>query len=208
MQRRKALLTVLALVCNGTITLDTKTQTYTITTGDTLTSIAKKFNRGIYEIAKVNSTTNVNVINNGAVLTIPAQVCLPDSTSCLVNSPAAPTAATCILGGPGFYVVASGDTLTAIAASYQITYAALIAANSQITNPDLILVGQVINVPVCAESSCTIAPYTIKSGDIFFDLAAKFSSTVGQLLALNTGTEPGKLQIGQSITLASACKSA
>jgi LysM repeat protein len=199
---------VLALVCNGTIALDTKTQSYTVTTGDTLTSIAKKLNRGICDIAKANSITNVNVINDGAVLTIPAQVCLPYSTSCLVNSPAAPATATCILGGPSFYVVASGDTLTDIAVSYQITLAALIAANPQITNPDLILVGQVINVPVCAGSSCTIAPYTIKSGDIFFDLAAKFSSTVGQLLALNTGTEPSKLQIGQSITLALACKSA
>lgn len=186
--------------------MDEKIQSYTVVSGDTLTSIAAKYNRGICDIAKANSISNVNVINLGAVLTIPAQVCLPDSTSCL--TPTTQATATCILGGPGFYVVVSGDTLTAIAGNYKITLAALIAANPQIANPDLILVGQVINVPVCAGSSCTISPYAIKSGDIFFDLATKYGTTTGQLLALNTGADPTKLQIGQNVTIASACKSA
>lgn len=193
-------------VCNGTITLDEKVQSYTVASGDTLTSIATKFSRGICDIAKANSITNVNVVELGAKLTIPAQVCIADNTSCLTKTVEA--TATSILGGPGFYVVVSGDTLTAIAANYQITLKSLITANPQITNPDLILVGQVINVPVLAGSSCTISPYIIKSGDVFFDLAAKSGSTAGQLLALNTGLDPTKLQIGQSVTLASACKSA
>lgn len=193
-------------VCNGTITLDEKVQSYTVASGDSLKAIAAKFSRGICDIAKANGITNVNFIKLGQVLTIPAQVCIPDSTSCVSKAPEA--TATSILGGPGFYVVVSGDTLTTIAELYQITLKSLIAANPQITNPDLILVGQVINIPVLPGSSCTIAPYIVKAGDIFYDLAAKYGSTAGQLLALNTGTDPTKLAIGQSVTLASGCKSA
>ncbi|KAE9965866.1 hypothetical protein BLS_007353 [Venturia inaequalis] len=193
-------------LCNGTITLDERVQSYTIASGDSLGAIATKFNRGICNIATANKITNINFITAGQVLTIPAQVCIPDNTSCQPKTPEA--TATSILGGPGFYIVVSGDTLTAIAKNFQITLQSLIAANPAITNPDLILVGQVIIIPVLPGSSCTISPYVIKSGDIFFDLAAKFGTTAGQLLSLNTGTDPTKLAIGQTVTIASGCKNA
>lgn len=45
------------------------------------------------------------------------------------------------------YTVQSGDNLTNIAASEGVTLQALEAANPQITNPDLINVGDVINIP-------------------------------------------------------------
>ncbi|TID25767.1 putative peptidoglycan-binding lysin subgroup protein [Venturia nashicola] len=192
-------------LCNGTITLDPTVQNYTVASGDSLLKIANKFNRGPCNIAIANKITNINFIEAGAVLIIPAQVCIPDYTSCLPKDPV--YTATSILGGPGFYQVLSGDTLTNVAKLFQITLPSLIAANPLIANPDLILVGQIINVPVLPGSSCTITPYTIVKGDIFFDLAAKFGSTAGQLLALNTGTDPTKLAIGQSVTIARDCKS-
>lgn len=45
------------------------------------------------------------------------------------------------------YTVKSGDTLSGIAAQHGVTLAALLAANPQITNPNLIFAGQVINIP-------------------------------------------------------------
>ncbi len=45
------------------------------------------------------------------------------------------------------YVVGSCDTLSGIAAWLGVTVEALLAANPQITDPDLIFPGQVINVP-------------------------------------------------------------
>jgi LysM repeat protein len=45
------------------------------------------------------------------------------------------------------YVVQQGDTLSGIAQSFGISLADLEAANPQITNPDLIFPGQVINIP-------------------------------------------------------------
>jgi len=47
----------------------------------------------------------------------------------------------------GTYTVQSGDTMTSIAAQFGITLAALEAANPQISNPDMLSVGQVLNLP-------------------------------------------------------------
>ncbi|MDD4146677.1 MAG: LysM domain-containing protein, partial [Clostridia bacterium] len=45
------------------------------------------------------------------------------------------------------YVIQQGDTLYSIAARYGVTVRAILAVNPQITNPNLISVGQMIKVP-------------------------------------------------------------
>ena len=45
------------------------------------------------------------------------------------------------------YTIALGDSLYGIATKFNVTYDQLLAANPQITNPDFIVVGQVINIP-------------------------------------------------------------
>ena len=45
------------------------------------------------------------------------------------------------------YTIKLGDSLYGIATKFNVTYDQLLAANPQITNPDFIVVGQVINVP-------------------------------------------------------------
>jgi len=48
----------------------------------------------------------------------------------------------------GEYIVQSGDNLSAIAADNQVSLSDLLAANPQITNPNMIQPGQVINLPL------------------------------------------------------------
>lgn len=55
------------------------------------------------------------------------------------------------------YTVKSGDTLSAIAASFGVSLLDLIEANPQIADPDLIFPGDVINIPV--EGGQPIVPY-------------------------------------------------
>jgi len=51
-------------------------------------------------------------------------------------------------GGTGTtYTIAPGDSLTGVATKFGVTLEALISANPQISNPDVIGVGQVINIP-------------------------------------------------------------
>lgn len=45
------------------------------------------------------------------------------------------------------YIVQQGDTLTHIAASFQLPWSALWAANPEVTNPDRIFIGQQLRLP-------------------------------------------------------------
>ena len=121
--------------------------TYTVVSGDTLTTIAQRFNVGICDIQAANSAqiTDVNFITAGEVLNIPSGLCSLDNTSCI--PPAGQN--NCLANGPLSYTVVSGDTLTTISSSFGITLQALENANQQVTDPNLILVGQILNLPQC-----------------------------------------------------------
>ncbi|KZM20150.1 uncharacterized protein EKO05_0002764 [Ascochyta rabiei] len=181
------------------------TISYTLVSGDTLGSLATRFNSGICDIAKLNKITNPNSVPAGAVLTIPQGCTDPDNSSCL--APVSTPTNTCVFGVGSSYNVRGGDTLTSIANDFNITLAGLESANPGVTNPDLIQIGQLLNVTVCPGSSCEwIGTYTIKQGDTFVDLAVKFGTTTGQIESVNANVNPLFLQIGSVIVLPEDCE--
>lgn len=91
------------------------------------------------------------------------------------------------------YVVKSGDTLSNIANKYNITYQALASYNN-ITNPDIISVGQKIKIPK------TIV-YTVKSGDTLSSIAYKYGTTYQVLAKYNNITDPNVISVGQKIKI-------
>ncbi|KAM3415019.1 hypothetical protein BST61_g10156 [Cercospora zeina] len=184
----------------------TSSTTYTVKSGDTLTSIGKATGAGICDIAKASNVQNVNLISPGQVLTIPQGCTSPqDNTSCL-TAPTTPATETCVAGLPSAYIVASGDTFTSIAGDFNITLGALEGANSQVSDPNSINVGQVINVPVCPNSQCdSVGTYSIAKGDLFYDLANNYHTTVGALKALNPTVNVTDIQVGQQIILPKNC---
>ncbi|KAI8238660.1 Intracellular hyphae protein 1 [Colletotrichum sp. SAR 10_99] len=116
----------------------------TVKAGQTLTTIAQRYNSGICDIAWQNKLANPNVIFAGQVLLVPVDVCNPDNTSCIT-----PTGeATCVTGGPATYTIKSGDTFFVVAQSLGITTDSLTGANPGVAAESL-KVGQVIKVPVC-----------------------------------------------------------
>ncbi|KAH9864501.1 hypothetical protein J1614_010435 [Plenodomus biglobosus] len=187
-----------ALPCgaNGTVS-------HTIASGETLETIATRYSSGICDIASFNQIANANVIEAGATINVPTFCSTPDSTSCVAPVPTA----TCVFGVGSSYVVQSGDSLNAIAGDFNITLASVIAANSDIANPDLIQVSQVINIPVCPNSCCDwVGTYNIKSGDTFTALAKTYGTTVGQIKALNSRVDPSNIAIDQQIILPQNCR--
>lgn len=184
----------------------TSSTTYTVKSGDTLTSIAKATGAGICDIATASGLKNVNLITPGEVLTIPQGCTGPqDNTSCL-TAPTTPATETCVAGLPSAYTIQSGDTLTKVAGEFNITLPALEGANSQISDFNSIQVGQTINVPVCPNSKCSsVGTYDIVKGDLFYDLANKYHTTVGALLALNPMVNATDIPIGQQIILPKNC---
>ncbi len=116
-------------------------QLYTVKPGDTMFFIAKRNNISLQELINANpQIADPNTIYPGQVLCIPIGGPLP---SC---------------GGNHTYRVVSGDTMFEIARRFGITLDALIAANPQISDPNLIFPGQEICVPVPAAIPSVPAP--------------------------------------------------
>lgn len=104
--------------------------TYTVQAGDNLSGIAAQFGITWQELAAANNIQAPNyTIYRGQKLVIPGVSATP--------VPAAPQKT---------HVVAAGETLYSIAVQYGTTVQAIMAAN-QMTNPDLIRVGQEIVIP-------------------------------------------------------------
>ncbi|WP_214884477.1 MULTISPECIES: LysM peptidoglycan-binding domain-containing protein [unclassified Exiguobacterium] len=106
----------------------TTTVKYTVKSGDTLYKIATIYNTTVAKIAAANKITNINLISVGQVLIIPGTTVTPPPSTTVK------------------YTVKSGDTLYKIATMYNTTVAKIAAANN-ITNVNLISVGQVLTIP-------------------------------------------------------------
>ena len=135
---------------------DTK-NTYTVKAGDTLWSIARRFNTTVEDLMKYNNLSS-DVITVGTVLTIPTTT---DSSTNLNSS---------------MYVVKAGDTLWNIAKRYNTTVENLMMMNN--LNTDLITIGQRLMVP-------NKNVYVVKTGDTLWNIAKRNNTTVENLMMLN-----------------------
>ncbi|MCL4239217.1 MAG: LysM peptidoglycan-binding domain-containing protein [Anaerolineae bacterium] len=117
--------------------------TYTVVRGDTLSTIATRFNTTVAALAQLNSILNPNLIYAGQVLRVPgAPVPVP-------TQPApAPTQPPTLPGPirPATHVVQPGENLYRIALRYGLTVDQLAHYNG-IYNTNLIFAGQVLRLP-------------------------------------------------------------
>jgi LysM repeat protein len=120
-------------------------QTYTVQPGDNLYRISVQFGTTIQALVAANNIANPNLIFVGQVLQIPDGATSPPSEP--TPSPSEPTPSDPPPSSEATtYTVVSGDTLFKIAQRFGTTIQAIVAANN-ISNPNLIFVGQVFNIP-------------------------------------------------------------
>ncbi|OJJ46490.1 hypothetical protein ASPZODRAFT_152003 [Penicilliopsis zonata CBS 506.65] len=179
--------------CNPS-TLNTTVGRFPITEANTTVfEIARLTNRGVCDIGRGNLMADVTIIPNvGQDLIIPAEVCEPDNSSCLI--PDTNRTRTCIDGGPRLYYTVNGDTYDVIARRLNISTAALLddSASAKRIGSDIIAttgtqllgVGQFVKVPSCSPSRCVIEPFDFNEG-VYLDLARKYGTTVGQIMMLS-----------------------
>ena len=79
-------------------------------------------------------------------------------------------------------MIQPGDTLRKLAFRWGVTINDILAANPQITNPSLIYVWQVINIP---GSSGAPVYYTVQRGDTLQIIAVRYGTSVYNLQLLN-----------------------
>ena len=129
----------LLLLVVGTVFADT---TYVVQWGDTLSSIARQFGTTVQAIVDANNIANPNLIYAGQTLIIPGGNPPPPPPPGPTVTPPPPPPPT----GNCTYTVRPGDTLYAIALRNNTTIAVLVQLNG-IANPNLIYVGQVLQLP-------------------------------------------------------------
>lgn len=148
--------------------------TYIVKSGDSLYSIAKKYNTTVDEIKKLNNLTS-NSLSIGQILNIPL------SEVVLVNE----------------YIVKSGDSLYSIANKYNTTVNELKSLNNLSSNT--LSISQVLKLPKVDEI-VTVNEYIVKSGDSLYSIAKKYNTSVDELKSLNNLTT-NMLSIGQKLNI-------
>lgn len=131
--------------------------------GDTLNKIAREYNTTVEELVALNNIPNANLIYINQILKVPSIVTGENNNYIE-------------------YVVRRGDTLNKLAQEYSTTVTTIVNLNN-ISNPNLIYVGQRIILPKGQKQNCQ--NYTIQYGDTLTLIAKKFSTTVGNIAKTN-----------------------
>ena len=100
----------------------------------------------------------------------------------------------------GTYTVQSGDTLSAIASDFGVTVEDLAKWNN-ISNADLISVGQILYFSDQGSSQQLTTTYIVVAGDTLSAIASRFGTTVAELMAINNISNPDLIYVGQVLYL-------
>ncbi|WP_270641399.1 LysM peptidoglycan-binding domain-containing protein [Limosilactobacillus fermentum] len=177
----------------------TSATTYTVKSGDTLSSIASSHNTTTAALTSLNSLANPNLIYVGQVLKLANTTTASTSST----SSAASTSSSAMT-----YTVKSGDTLSSIASSYNTTTSTLTSLNN-LSNPNLIYVGQVLKVAgsstsvststssSSASQATTSGTYTVKAGDTLSSIAISYNTTTAALASANSISNANLIYVGQ-----------
>lgn len=156
---------------------DNSINTYVVIKGDTLSSIAKKFNTTVAELKELNNLSS-DIIQIGQILSIPSQ----NSSINYIT-----------------YTVQKGDTLYGIANKYKISVNELKNINNLVSNT--LYIGQQLKVPeITIEENNEYEIYTVVKGDSLWLISQKYDIPVDDLIELNN-LETVNLQIGDKLKI-------
>jgi LysM repeat protein len=103
------------------------------------------------------------------------------------------------------YTVVRGDYLSKIANTCGVTLTALINANPEIKNINIVYVGQVIRIKNDSTIPVTGGNYVVVKGDTLFKIAVRYGTTTAELLRLNPSiTNASRIYVGQVIQVPGA----
>lgn len=148
---------------------------YVVKSGDTLWSIARKYNLSVNELKALNNLSS-NVLSVGQRLIVGKE-------------------------SSNDYVVSAGDTLWAIARKFNVSVDDIKALNNLSSNN--LSIGMILKIPLYSnKQNEETNVYVVKSGDSLWSIARMFNSTVDEIKSLN-GLKSNVLRIGQRLVVPS-----
>lgn len=149
---------------------------YTVVKGDSLWSIANKFNTTVANLKSLNNLSS-NLLQIGQKLKINATSLNP------INE---------------YYTVKKGDTPYSIASKNNLTVQELKDINNLTSNN--LSIGQTLLIKKNPKENTNVTTYNVKSGDTLYSLAKKYNTTVNAITTLNN-LASNSLSIGQTIKI-------
>lgn len=160
-----------------------QTQPYHIQSGETFWRLENRWNLEHRTLEKLNPGVNVHYLQKGQAIKIPAHVHLHHSKP--KSKPADDT-----------YTVQKGDTLDGIAYRFNTTESELLKLNPNITNPNVIDVGEKITLPGGAKY------HTVQSGETLWGIAQKNHISLARLEKLNPQIKnPDQIDPGEKVRI-------
>ena len=153
--------------------------TYIVKSGDTLYSIAKKFNIKVDNLKEANNLTS-NMLSLNQKLIIPK---ISNKEDYLL------------------YTVKKGDNLYNIANSYNTTVSDIMSLNNLSSN--ILSIGQTLKIPlkeVETSNSTEYTEYTIKKGDSLYSISKTYGVPIDEIMKYN-GLTSNLLNVGKVIRI-------
>lgn len=151
---------------------------YTVKKGDSLWTIARKYNTTVAELKKLNNLSS-NTLQIGQALKIPSTTSSNNNDSYIT------------------YKVKSGDSLWKIAKEYNTTVDNLKSINK--LNSSMLKINQELLVPKTSQSNSN-KTYTVKKGDTLWDIAKANNTTVDKIKKANN-LSSDNLSIGKKLII-------
>lgn len=177
---------------------------YTVQRGDTLLSIALRFEVSLNELKEINTVQDEHSLFVGQVLVIPGGVSSDRSNAGGGGAAVDPVLART----PGRHTVRAGETLAQIADQYGVSLPELIAYNSNtITNPHVLKPKTVLVIPGMTAAqvrSISLVRYTVQAGDSLLGIAQQFGVSVEALMASNNISDADLVRVGDELVIPEA----
>ena len=112
------------------------------------------------------------------------------------------------------HTIARGETLYSLSKLYEVTEEEITAANPLVRGPEGVKGGQVIKIPVHAETTTPTLTarqtaklfdeYTVKAGDTSYSIARSYGLSLNILVEDNPGVDPTRLSVGTVLQIRKA----